>query len=104
MTTVSKVVRQIGQRKWDAGIENFISNYILKDQIVSWVDSGWVYSMHILEFDNTGEKYLIKVRQDVYLLDKYPPYVGNILEYIMTEYSNKYKKMSEIQIYNIKIN
>ena len=53
--------RQIGQHKWDAGIYNVISNYILKDQIVCWTETGWVYSMHVLDFNTTEEKYLIKV-------------------------------------------
>lgn len=93
--------RQIGQHKWDAGIYNVISNYILKDQIVCWTEKGWVYSMHVLDFDTTEEKYIIKVRQDTYLLDEYPPYVGNILEYIMTNDSNRFRKVSEIHHYHI---
>lgn len=101
MTTAPEAYRQIGQHKWNAGLDNIISNYILKDQVVCWVETGWVYSMHVLEFDMTEEKYLIKVRQDTYLLDEYPPYVGNILEYIMDDDSNRFKKVSEIHNYQI---
>ena len=96
-----RAIRQIGGHHWEAGINNFIYGYgDQENQIISWHESGWVYSMHLLneETDASGN-HVITVKQDVYKLDEYPPYVGNILEYIMCDDSDKFKKASDVCVY-----
>jgi hypothetical protein len=92
-------IRQIGGHNWEAGINNIIYED-LENQIISWQESGWVYSMHLLneETDASGN-HVVTVRQDVYKLDKYPPYVGNILEYILCDDSDRFKKTSDVCVY-----
>ena len=94
-----RAIRQIGGHHWEAGINNIIYGD-LENQIISWHVSGWVYSMHLLneETDASGNN-VITVRQDVYKLDESPQYVGNILEYIMCDDSNKFKKTSDVCVY-----
>ena len=96
MSVAPKVTRQIGGQHWEAGINNIIFRG-MDNQIISWHETGWVYSMHLLSanFDLSGNR-IINVRQDVYKLDVYPPNMGNILNYIISENSNKFKKSSRI--------
>ena len=49
MSTPPKAVRQIGEHKWMGGIHNILSNNEMKDQIVCWHETGWIYSMHLVE-------------------------------------------------------
>ena len=99
MSIAPRAIRQIGGHHWEAGINNIIYGD-LKNQIISWQESGWVYSMHLLneEIDANGN-HVITVKQDVYKLDEYPPYVGNILEYIMCDDSDRFKKASDVCVY-----
>jgi hypothetical protein len=96
-----RAIRQIGQHHWNAGINNLVSNNNLTNQIISWYESGWVYSMHLLKIDTSGNT--IKVRQDVYKFDKYPGDIENLLEFIVGDDSNKFQKSSETVTYAIKL-
>lgn len=98
MTTPPKTLRQIGKRHWIAGINKIVSNN-LTNQIISWHESGWVYSMHLLnrEYDASGNT--ITVRKDVYKLDEYPGDIKNLLEFIVGDDSNNFQKSSETITY-----
>ena len=100
MSSPPKAIRQIDYHHWDAGIDIFISNPNIRDQIVCWHESGWVYSMHLLDYtiDNSGNK-KFKIRCDTYKLDVYPPQIGNILNYIISNESDVFKRASKIQTY-----
>jgi hypothetical protein len=98
MTTL-KALRQIGEQHWMAGIDNLVSNH-LTNQIISWHESGWVYSMHLLnmETEASGNK-VVTVRQDVYKLDEYPGDIDNLLEFIVGDDSNNFQESSETITY-----
>jgi len=98
--TTPKALRQIGQRNWMAGLDNLVSDQNLTNQIITWHESGWVYSMHLLnrEYHADGKTNLT-VRQDVYKLDEYPGDIKNLLEFIVGDDSNNFQKSSEIITY-----
>ena len=98
--TTPKALRQIGQRNWMAGLDNLVSDQNLTNQIINWHESGWVYSMHLLnrEYHADGKTNLT-VRQDVYKLDEYPGDIKNLLEFIVGDDSNNFQKSSEIITY-----
>ena len=101
MTTLpQKSLRGIGDQHWAAGINNIVSDHNLTNQIISWHESGWVYSMHLLnrEYHGDGNTNLT-VRQDVYKLDKYPGDIENLLEFIVGDDSNNFQKSSETITY-----
>ena len=98
--TTPKALRQIGQRNWMAGLDNLVSDQNLTNQIITWHESGWVYSMHLLnrEYHADGKTNLT-VRQDVYKLDEYPGDIKNLLGFIVGDDSNNFQKSSEIITY-----
>ena len=95
-------IRQIGGHHWHAGINNIIYGD-LENQIISWQESGWVYSMHLLneETDSSGN-HVVTVRQDVYKLDKYPGDIDNLLNFIVSYDSDELKKASDLCVYEVK--
>ena len=104
MTTLPlKALRQIGNQHWVAGINNLVSNHNLTNQIISWHESGWVYSMHLLNMETEASgNTIITVRQDVYKLDKYPGDIKNLLEFIVSYDSDELKKASDLCVYEVK--
>jgi hypothetical protein len=104
MTTLPlKALRQIGNQHWVAGINNLVSNHNLTNQIISWHESGWVYSMHLLNMETEASgNTIITVRQDVYKLDKYPGDIDNLLDFIVGDDSNEFKKASDLCVYEVK--
>jgi len=102
--TTPKVIRQIGEHNWETGVNNFILNPLIQDQIISWHETGWVYSMHILNDTKNGNgNRVIIIKKNTYKLDKLPQDIDkNILDYIMdSSKSDRFIKASETQIYNI---
>ena len=99
MSTPPKAIRQIGEHKWMAGIHNILSNNEMKDQIVCWHETGWVYSMHLVNTIENEKAYSIKVNKDVYKLNVYPGEGENILQYIISDVSNEFKISSRIITY-----
>jgi len=99
MSTPPKVVRQIGEHKWVGGIHNILSNNEMKDQIVCWHETGWIYSMHLVNIIENEKAYSIKVNKDVYKLNVYPEEVENILEYIISDDSNEFRISSKTITY-----
>lgn len=98
--TTPKALRGIGEQHWDAGINNLVSNHNITNQIISWHESGWVYSMHLLNRENDASgNNVITVRQDVYKLDKYPGDIENLLDFIVGDDSNNFQKSSETVTY-----
>jgi len=98
--TTPKALRQIGQRNWMAGLDNLVSDQNLTNQIITWHESGWVYSMHLLNREyHVDGKTNLTVRQDVYKLDEYPGDIKNLLEFIVGDDSNNFQKSSEIITY-----
>ena len=104
MTTLPlKATRQIGNQHWLSGINNLVSNHNLTNQIISWHESGWVYSMHLLNMETEASgNTIITVRQDVYKLDKYPGDIKNLLEFIVSYDSDELKKASDLCVYEVK--
>ena len=93
-------IRQIGGHKWNYGVDSLLENEI-NDIVVCWFETGWVFSIHLLsdEIDTNNGDRVVTVSQDVYKLDVSPEKIENILEYIVSEESNRFKKASDVCVY-----